>query len=124
MDTNSWSYIQNDDNWRLWIWKINSLLNLIKIQHGYDYIIIDNGYLYVKNPNEVNYQYLINKPEKKAFIEYYFKVRRNVRQNSTCYFIMKIPNKREHNKLHSVIYIDFQYFISHYQNYTTKPLSD
>ena len=52
------------------------------MQHGYDYIIIDiidNGYLYVKNPNEVNYQYLINKPEKKAFIEYYFKVRRNVR---------------------------------------------
>ena len=68
MDTNSWSYIQNDDNWRLWIWKINSLLNLIKIQHGYDYIIIDNGYLYVKNPNEVNYQNLINKPEKRLLL--------------------------------------------------------
>ena len=38
------------------------------MQHGYDYIIIDNGYLYVKNPNEVNYQYLINKPEKRLLL--------------------------------------------------------
>ena len=30
----------------------------------------------------------------------YFKVPNNVRLNSTDFFIMKIPNKRELNKLH------------------------
>ena len=30
----------------------------------------------------------------------YFKVPKDVRSNSTHFFIMKIPNKRELNKLH------------------------
>ena len=54
--------------------KTNALLNLIEIQPD-----IDKIYLYVKDPYEVKYQYLINIREKvglkhfndpKAFIEY------------------------------------------------------
>ena len=37
--------------------KINALLNLIKQQDDDDYSIIDKIYLYVKDPNEVKYQY-------------------------------------------------------------------
>ena len=35
--------------------KINALLNLIKLQDDDDYSIIDNIYLYVKDPSEANY---------------------------------------------------------------------
>ena len=54
--------------------KANALLNLINNQPG-----IDKIYLYVKDPHEAKYQYLINEREKeglnhqddsKAFIEY------------------------------------------------------
>ena len=142
--------------------KPNTLLNLINNQPD-----IDKIYLYVKDPYEAKYQYLINKREKvglnhcddpKAFMEYsndmqdvykniedynprknrkvlivfddmiadminnkklnpivtelfirgrklnisivfitqsYFKVPKDVRLNSTHFFVMKIPNKRE-----------------------------
>ena len=59
--------------------KTNALLNLIKQQDGDDYSIIDKINLYVKDPNEGKYQYLIKKREKnglknlkgsKAFTEY------------------------------------------------------
>ena len=142
--------------------KTNALLNLINNQPD-----IEKIYLYVKDPYEAKYQYLINKREKvgfdhftdpKAFIDYlndmpdvhrniedykpgkkrkilivfddmiadminnkklnpvvtelfirdrklnisnvfisqsYFKVPKDVRLNSTHFFIMKIPNKRE-----------------------------
>ena len=41
--------------------KTNALLNLIKIQHDNRYSIIDKIYLFVKDPNESEYQYLIKK---------------------------------------------------------------
>ena len=43
--------------------KTNILFNLIKQQNDDDYII-DIIYLYVKDPNEVKYQYLIKKTRK------------------------------------------------------------
>ena len=65
------SSIQNINNRRFWTRKTNALINN---QPG-----IDKIYLYVKDPYEAKYQYLIHKDEKvclkhyddpKAFIEY------------------------------------------------------
>ena len=53
------SSIQNTNNWRLRIWKINTLLNLINNQPD-----IHKIYLYAKDLYEAKYQYLINKREK------------------------------------------------------------
>ena len=63
--TNSLSAIQNINNWRLMISKTNALLNLIK-QDDDDYSFIGKIYLYVKNRNEAQYQYLTRKCEKVA----------------------------------------------------------
>ena len=41
--------------------KTNALLNLIKQQNDYAYSIIDNIYLYVKDPNVVKHQTLFKK---------------------------------------------------------------
>ena len=59
-------------------WQTNTLLNLMKQQDDDHYSIIVNVYLYVKDPYEAKYQYLIKKHETglknlkdpKAFIEY------------------------------------------------------
>ena len=50
--------MQNINNWRLQIWKTNSLFNLISQQAD-----IDKNYLYAKDPHEKKYQFLINKRE-------------------------------------------------------------
>ena len=172
--------------------KTNALLNLINNQQG-----IDKIYLYVKDPYEDKYQYLINKRESvglkhvndpKAFIEYsndmhdvyknidnynlnkenkilivfddmiadminnkklnsivtelfirgrklnisltfitqsYFKVSKDVRNNSTHFFIMKIPNIRELMPIainHSSD-INTKDFIEIYRKCTDKPYS-
>ena len=52
----------------------------------------------------------------------YFAVPKNIRLNSTHYFIMKIPDKRE---LQQIVFkhlpnTDFQYLIKFYRKYTTK----
>ena len=55
----------------------------------------------------------------------YFKVSKNVRLNSTYFFIMKIPNKRELQQIalnHSSD-IDFKDFIKIYKKYTKEPYS-
>ena len=74
MARNSRSPIENINNWRLWIWKKNSLFNLINHQPD-----IDKIYLCTKDLNEAKYQFLIKKREYvgtkhfnnfKAFIEY------------------------------------------------------
>ena len=74
MATNSWSSVQNINNWRLWICKANSLFNLISQKSD-----IDKIYLYAKGTYEAKYQFLINKREStglnhlndsKSFIEY------------------------------------------------------
>ena len=55
----------------------------------------------------------------------YFKVPKDVRLNSTHFFIMKIPNKRELQQIalnHSSD-IDFKDFISIYKKYTKEPYS-
>ena len=71
---NSWSPIQNINNWCFGSWKNNSLFNLIDHQ-----IDTDKIYLNVNTPYDAKYQFLINKPEStglkhfndsKAFIEY------------------------------------------------------
>ena len=53
----------------------------------------------------------------------YFKVPKNVRLNSTYFFIMKIPNKRELQQIalnHSSD-IDFKDFMKIYKKYTKEP---
>ena len=55
----------------------------------------------------------------------YFAVPKNIRLNSTHYFVMKIPNKR---KLQQIAFnhssdIDFQDFMNLYKKYTAKPYS-
>ena len=54
--TNSWYSIQNINNWRLWIWKTNSLFDIISQQPD-----IDKIYLYAKDPYEAIYPFLIKK---------------------------------------------------------------
>ena len=192
-----WPYIP-DNPYRILIiggsgsGKTNALLNLINNQPD-----IDEIYLYVKDPYEKKYQYLINKREKvglnhfndpKAFMEYsndmqdvykniedynpvkkrkilivfddmiadmtnnnklnlvitelfirgrnlnisivfitqsYFKVPKDVRLNSTHFFIMKIPNKRELQQiaLNHSSYIDLKDFMNIYKKCTTEPYS-
>ena len=53
----------------------------------------------------------------------YFAVPRNIGLNSTLYFVMKIPNKRELQQIacnHSSD-IDFQDFMNLYKKWTAKP---
>ena len=55
----------------------------------------------------------------------YFKVPKDVRLNSTRFFIMKIPNKRELQQIalnHSSD-IDFKDFLKIYKKYTKQPYS-
>ena len=65
-----WPYIP-DHPYRMliidgsWSGKTNALLNLINNQQGFDKM-----YLYVKNPYESKYQYLINKREKVGLNHY------------------------------------------------------
>ena len=55
----------------------------------------------------------------------YFKVRKDVRLNSTHFFIMKIPNKRELQQiaLNHWSDIDFKDFMKIYKKCTTRPYS-
>ena len=55
----------------------------------------------------------------------YFKVPKDVRLNSTHFFIMKIPNKRElqQTALNHSSDIDFKDFIKIYKKYTKEPYS-
>ena len=55
----------------------------------------------------------------------YFKVPKDVRRNSTHFFIMKIPNKRElqQNTLNHLSDIDFKDFIKIYKKCTAEPYS-
>ena len=55
----------------------------------------------------------------------YFAVPRNIRLNSTHYFIMKIPNKQELQNIASnnSLDIDFQKCMDLYKKCTTKPYS-
>ena len=61
-----------------------------------------------------------------AFItQSYFKVPKDVRLNTTHFFMMKIPNKREFQQIainHSSD-INFKDFITIYKKYTAKPYS-
>ena len=55
----------------------------------------------------------------------YFAVPKNIRLNSTHYFVMKIPNKRELQQIefNNSSDIDFQNFINLYKKCTEKPYS-
>ena len=55
----------------------------------------------------------------------YFKVPKDVRLNSTHFFIMKIPNKRELQQisLNRSQDIDFKDFMKIFKNYTKEPYS-
>ena len=62
---------------------------------------------------------------RKLKIKSYFKVPKDVRLNTTHFFIMKIPNKRELQQIalnHSSD-IDFKDFIKIYKKCTDKPYS-
>ena len=57
--------------------------------------------------------------------QYYFRVPKDVTLNSTHFFIMKIPNKRELQRIalnHSSD-IDFKDFMKIYKKYTAEPYS-
>ena len=58
-------------------------------------------------------------------IQSYFKVQKNVRLNSTHFFIMKTPNKRElqQTALNHSSDIDFKDFIKIYKKCTAEPYS-
>ena len=61
-----------------------------------------------------------------AFItQSYFEVPKDVRLNSTHFFIMKIPNKRELQQiaLNHSSFIDFKDFMNIYKKYTKEPYS-
>ena len=82
-----------------------------------------------KNLNPVVTEFLIRGRELNislAFItQSYFSVPKNIRLNSTHYFIMKIPNKHEPQQTafnHSPD-IDYQNFIKFYKKCTAKPYS-
>ena len=116
--------------------KTNVLLNLINNQPD-----IDKIYLYAKDPYEAKYQYLINTRVKvglghfndpKAFMEYSndmsdvyknIEVPKDIRLNSTHFFIMKIPNKRElqQTALNHSSDIEVKDFIKTYKKCTTEP---
>ena len=51
----------------------------------------------------------------------YFKVPKDVRLNSTHFFIMKIPNKRELQQTALISDIDFKDFIKIYKKCTAEP---
>ena len=53
----------------------------------------------------------------------YFKVLKDVRLNSTHFFIMKIPNKRELKQiaLNHLSHIDFKDFIKIYKKFAAEP---
>ena len=58
-------------------------------------------------------------------IQSYFAIPKNIRLNSTQYFVMKIPSKR---KLQQVVFnhssdVDFQNFMNLYKKCTSKPFS-
>ena len=55
----------------------------------------------------------------------YFKVPKDVRLNSTHFFVLKIPNKRElrETALNHSSDIDFQDFLNLYKQFTAKPYS-
>ena len=55
----------------------------------------------------------------------YFKVLKTIRLNSTHYFMMKIPNKRELQQIASnrLSDIDFKDFMKLYKEYTQEPYS-
>ena len=58
-------------------------------------------------------------------IQSYFAVPKNIRLNSTHYFIIKIPNKQEVQQIafNHLSDIDFKDFMNLYKNYTAKPCS-
>ena len=55
----------------------------------------------------------------------YFFVPKNIRLNSTHYFVMKIPSKREFKQtaFNHALDIDFQDFMNLYKKCTAKPYS-
>ena len=57
--------------------------------------------------------------------ESYFAVPKDIRLNSTLYFIIKIPNKQELQKIapHNSSDIDFKDFMNLYKKCTEKPCS-
>ena len=60
-----------------------------------------------------------------AFITRYFAVLKTIRLNSTHYFIMKIPNKRQLPQItiNNLSYTDFKCFMNFYKKFTAKPYS-
>ena len=55
----------------------------------------------------------------------YFSVPKDIRLNSTYFFIMKIPNRQELTQIasHNSSDIDFRDFMNLYKKYTAKPYS-
>ena len=58
-------------------------------------------------------------------IQFYFVVPKSIILNSTNYFVMKIPNKRELQQIafNHLLDIDFQNFMNLYKKYNSKPYS-
>ena len=90
-------------------------------------IIFDDMIADMINNNKLNpiVTELFIRGRKLNITQSYFKVLKDVRLNSTHFFIMKIPNKRELQQIvlnHSSD-IDFKNFINIYKKYTKEPYS-
>ena len=96
-----------------------------KILTVFDNMIADM--LNNKKPNRIVTELLIRGRKLKISLVFitqsYFAVPKNIRLNSTRYFIMKILNKRELQQIASYhsLNIDFRDFTSLYKKYTAKP---
>ena len=90
-------------------------------------IIFDDMIADMINNNKLNpiVTELFIRGRKLNITQSYFKVLKDVRLNSTHFFIMKIPNKKELQQIvlnHSSD-IDFKNFINIYKKYTKEPYS-
>ena len=70
----------------------------------------------INNINWITYIILFN-------IQSYFAVPKNIRLNSTHYFILKIPEKPQQISFNHSSDIDFEDVMSLYQKFTTKSYS-
>ena len=90
-------------------------------------IVLDDMIADMINNNKLNVivTELFIRGRKRFIKQSYFKVSKDVRLNSTHFFIMKIPNKRELQQIalnHSSD-IDFKDFMNIYRKYTKEPYS-
>ena len=93
-------------------------------------IVIDDMIAYMlsnENPNPIVTELLVRVRELNIYLvfmtQFLFVVPKDIRLNSTHYFIIKIPNKQDfqHNAFNHSSDIDFRNFVNFYKKCATKP---